>query len=159
MFKWSEVLEDQRERLIKVLENIFNEAIDYRTMQYIAEIYKDGTIIKWSCVARSNTFSSSSYNGDSLEVARYDFSDLDIAVTEEDFRRHMTEEERQDIEYRAKEDNLSFLNYIYSSGKYRKLIEEVEQEWIDWYKDEYAYISACDTVDYKIYDEMRAEGN
>ena len=158
MFKWSEVLEDQRERLIKALENIFNEAIEHRTMQYIAEIYKDGTITKWSCVARSNTFSSSSYNGDSLEVARYDFSNLDIEVTEEDFRCHMTEEEQKDVTWRAKEDGLSFLNYIYNSGNYTELIEKVEQEWLDWYKDEYAYISACDTINYKIYDELRTEG-
>ena len=80
-----------------------------------------------------------------------------IEATEEDFRRHMTTEEQKDVVWKAEEDGLSFLNYIYGSGNYRELIDTVEQEWLDWYKDEYAYISACDTVDYKIYDEMRAE--
>ena len=82
---------------------------------------------------------------------------MDIEVTEEDFRRHMTEEEQNDIAWKAEEEGLSFLNYIYGSGKYRELIEEVEQEWLDWYKDEYAHASAYDTVEYKIYNELRTE--
>lgn len=157
MFKWSEVIEQNQGKLIEALESVYKEAVDNRHMQYITEIYKNGIIRTWACAAGSSSFSADSWNGESTVVATYCFQNMDIEVTEEDFRRHMTEEERQDIEWRAKEDGLSFINYIYSSGNYRALIDTVEQEWLDWYKDEYAHISACDTVEYKIYDEMRTE--
>lgn len=54
----------------------------------------------------------------------------------------MTEEEQKDVAWKAEEDGLSFLNYIYGSGNYRELIDTVEQEWLDWYKDEYAHDEA-----------------
>lgn len=157
MFKWSNVIEQNREKLIEALESAYKEAVDNRHMQYIVEIYKNGIIRTWACAAGSTSYSADSWNGESTVVATYCFQYMDIEVTEEDFRRHMTAEEQQDIEWRAKEECLSFLNYIYGSGNYRALIDTVEQEWLDWYKDEYAYVSACDTVDYKIYDELRTE--
>lgn len=159
MFKWSEIIEQNKEKLIEALETAFKKAVDSRHMQYIVEIYKNGTIRTWACAAGSTSFSADLWNGESTVVATYCFQNMDIEVTEEDFRRHMTAEEQQDVAWKAEEDGLSFLNYIYGSGNYRELIDAVEQEWIDWYKDEYAYISACDTVDYKIYDELRTEGN
>lgn len=157
MFKWSEIVEQNKEKLVEALENAYKEAVDCRHMQYIVEIYKNGIIRTWACAAGSSSFSADSWNGESTVVATYCFQNMDIEVTEEDFRRHMTTEEQKDVVWKAEEDGLSFLNYIYGSGNYRELIDTVEQEWLDWYKDEYAYISACDTVDYKIYDEMRAE--
>lgn len=159
MFRWSEIIEQNREKLIEALEQAYKEAIDNRHMQYITEIYKNGTIRTWACAAGSNSFSSDSWNGTSIEVGRFCFQNMDIETTEEDFRRHMTEEEQKDVAWKAEEDGLSFLNYIYSSRNYTELINEVEQEWLDWYKDEYAHMSACDTVEYKIDDELRTEGN
>lgn len=90
-------------------------------------------------------------------VSTFCFQYLDIEVTEDDFRRHMTEEERQEVEWRAEDEGLSFLNYIYGSGNYRALIDTVEQEWLDWYKDEYAYTAACEAVEYKIIQESECE--
>ena len=157
MFKWSEIIEQNKGQLISALENAYKEAVDYRHMQYIVEIYKNGIIRTWACAAGSSSFSADSWNGESTVVATYCFQNMDIEVTEEDFRRHMTTEEQKDVAWKAEEDGLSFLNYIYGSGNYRELIDAVEQEWLDWYKDEYAHMSACDTVEYKIYDESRAE--
>lgn len=159
MFKWSNVIEQNKEKLIEALEKAYKEAVDCRYMQYITEIYKYGTIRTWACAAGSTSFSADSWNGESTVVATYCFQYIDIEVTEEDFRRHMTEEEQKDVAWKAEEDGLSFLNYIYSSGNYRELIDTVEQEWLDWYKDEYAHVSACDTVEDKIIDEYRTEGN
>ena len=87
----------------------------------------------------------------------FSFQYMDIEVTEEDFRRHMTAEEQQDVAWKEEEDGLSFLNYIYSSGNYTELIGKVEQEWLDWYKDEYAYSTACEIVENKIKDEVEGE--
>ena len=157
MIRWLDVMEKHKEKLVEALENAYKEAVDNRHMQYIVEIYKNGIIRTWACAAGSTSFSADSWNGESIVVAAFCFQYLDIEVTEEDFRRHMTEEEQQDVMWKAEEEGLSFLNYIYGSGNYRALIDTVEQEWIDWYKDEYAYISALDTVEYKIYDELGME--
>ena len=157
MCRWSEIMEENKEQLIEALEKTFKDAVDYRHMQYITEIYQDGTIRIWSCSAGSNSFSHDSFVGKSHEVKRFCFSNMDIEVTEEDFRRHMIAEEQHDTEWRSKEVCLSFLNYIYSSGNYTELIEKVEQEWLDWYKDEYAYTAACEAVEYKIIQESELE--
>ena len=158
MFKWSEIVGQNKEKLVEALENAYKEAVDYRHMQYIVEIYKDGRIRTWACAAGSSSYSYDSWNGESTVIEIFCFRNMDIEVTAEDFRRHMTEKEQKDVEWRAEEEALSFLGYIYGSGNYRELIEEVEQEWLDWYKEEYAHITACEVIDNKIIDEYRAEG-
>ena len=157
MFKWSEIIEQNKEQLIEALEKSFKEAVDCRHMQHITEIYQNGKIRTWACAAGSNSFSSDSWNGTSIEVGRFCFQNMDIETTEEDFRRHMTEEEQKDVEWRSKEECLSFLNYIYGSGNYRELIDTVEQEWLDWYKDEYAYSEAERVLDDTIMMESSQE--
>ena len=159
MVKWSEIMEQNREEIVKALEKSFKEAVDCRYMQFITEIYQDGTIRTWSCSAGSNSFSHDSFIGKSHEVERFCFANMDIETTEEDFRRHMTEEGQNDVEENAKEENVSFLGYVYGSGNYIELIDTVEQEWLDWYKDEYAYTEACEAVERNIEDEWRVEIN
>ena len=97
MFKWSEIIEQNKGQLISALENAYKEAVDYRHMQYIVEIYKNGIIRTWACAAGSSSFSADSWNGESTVVATYCFQNMDIEVTEEDFRRHMTTEEQKDV--------------------------------------------------------------
>lgn len=142
MIKWSEIIDKNKEQLITELENAFKEAVDCRYMKHVVEIYQNGRVRTWACAAGSNSFSFDSWKGESSVVEKFCFQNLDIEVTEEDFRRHMTEEEQTEVEIQAEEDGLSFLNYIYRSGNYRELIDTVEQEWLDWYKDEYALTSA-----------------
>lgn len=157
MFKWSEIIKQNKEKLIEALEKEFKTAVKYRHLQCVTEIYRNGTIRTWECAAGSSSYSYDSWKGESLVVGTFCFQYMDIEVTEEDFRRHMTEEEQKDVAWRAKEENLSFLNYIYGSGNYTELIEGVEQEWAEWYIDEYAYSTACETVEYKLLDELRSE--
>lgn len=143
MFKWSEVIEQNQGKLIEALESVYKEAVDNRHMQYITEIYKNGIIRTWACAAGSSSFSADSWNGESTVVATYCFQNMDIEVTEEDFRRHMTEEEQTEVEMAIEEEGYSsFESYIYNSGNYEDLIEETETEWLEWYKDEYAYSEA-----------------
>lgn len=157
MFKWSEIIEQNREKLVEVLENTYKEAIDNRHMQYITEIYKNGIIRTWACAAGSTSFSADSWNGESIVVATYCFQNMDIEVTEEDFRRHMTEEEQNKAEMLAEENGLIFVGFIYNSGLYPELIEEVEREWLKWYKDEYAHSEAERTLDDAIIMESSQE--
>lgn len=159
MCKWSEIMEESKEQLIEALEKAFKEAVDYRHMQYIVEIYKDGTIRMWSCSDGSNSFSHDSFIGKSHEVKRFCFSNMDIEITEEDFRRHMSINEQNETEMLAEENGDSFIGYILSSGHYGDLIEECENEYLDWYKEEYASSEARDAVEHNIEDEWRTEIN
>lgn len=143
MIRWSEIMEENKEQLIEVLEKSFKEAVDCRYMQHITEIYQDGKIRTWACVAGSNSFSFDSWTGESLAVGTFCFQNLDIEVTEEDFRRHMTEEEQIEAGKEIEEEGYSsFESYIYNSGNYEDLINETETEWREWYKNEYAYSEA-----------------
>lgn len=157
MFKWSEILEQNREKVIEAMERSFRDAVDCRHMQHITEIYPDGTVRTWACAAGSHSFSFDSWTGESLVVGTFCFQNLDIEVTEEDFRRHMTEEEQTEAEIQAEEENRTFEEYIYSSGNYEDLIEEVETEWLEWYKDEYAYSEAERVLDEAITTESNYE--
>lgn len=78
---------------------------------------------------------------------------MDIEITEEAIRNHMTEEQILDAQERADNESLSFMEYIYSSGKYRTIIEDCIEEWKEWYKDEYALASAEDILE-KNYEEL-----
>lgn len=159
MVKWSEIMENNKERLVEALAGSFKEAVDYRHMQYIVEIYQDGTILTWSCSAGSNSFSHDSFVGKSHEVERFCFSNMDIETTEEDFRRHMSINEQNEAEMLAEENGDSFIGYIFSSGRYGDLLEECENEYLEWYKDEYAYTEAYEAVERNIEDEYDAEIN
>ena len=157
MFKWSEILEQNREEVIKALERSFRNAVDCRHMQHITEVYQNGTVRRWACSAGSNSFSSDLWNGKSIEVGRFCFQHLDIETTEEDFRRHMTEDEQNEAEMLAEEDALTLEGFLYGSGLYPELIEEVETEWLEWYKDEYAHSEAERTLDNTIMMESNYE--
>lgn len=159
MVKWSEIMENNKERLVEALESSFKEAVDCRYIQFITEIYQDGTIRTWSCSAGSNSFSHDSFVGNSHEVTRFCFANMDIETTEEDFCRHMTESEQNEAKMLAEESGDSFIGYILSSGRYGDLIEECENEYLEWYKDEYAYTEACEAVERNIEDEWRVEIN
>lgn len=146
MIKWSEILEQNREEIIEALEKSFRDAVDCRHMRHIVEIYQDGSIRTWACAAGSNSFSADSWNGKSKEVSSFCFQYMDVLPSEEDFRNHMTEVEQKKIDEVIDDKCMTFREYIYNSGKYEDLIEEVENEWLDWYKDEYAYVTACTVV-------------
>lgn len=159
MIRWSDVMEEHKEQLIEALEQAFQEAVDCRYMQFITEIYQDGTIRTWSCAAGSNSFSHDTFVGKSHEVTRFCFANMDIEITEEDFRRHMSINEQNETEMVAEENGDTFIGYILSSGRYGNLIEECENEYLEWYKDEYAYTEACEAVEHNIEDEWRTEIN
>lgn len=159
MCRWSEIMEENKEQLIEALEQAFKDAVDYRHMQFITEIYQDGAIRTWSCAAGSNSFSHDSFVGKSHEVKRFCFHNMDIEITEEDFRRHMSINEQNEAEMLAEENGDSFVGFILSSGHYGDLITECENEYLEWYKDEYAYSEAREAVERNIEDECRTEIN
>ena len=153
MFKWSEIIEQNKEQLKEALEEAYRNAVDYQAMEFSVEIYLDETIRTTEHTAGSTFQSYDSWAGKSHIVGTFCFQNMDIEITEETIRSHMTEKEMLDAQERAKDDCLSFMEYIYSSGKYRAIIEDCIDEWKEWYKDEYALASAEDVLE-KNYEEL-----
>ena len=153
MLKWSEIIEQNKEQLKEALEEAYRNAVDYQAMEFSVEIYPDGTIRTTEHTAGSTFQSHDSWAGNSYIVGTFCFYNMDIEITEETIRNHMTEKEILDAQERAKDDCLSFMEYIYSSGKYRTIIEDCIEEWKEWYKDEYALASAEDVLE-KNYEEL-----
>ena len=153
MFKWSEIIEQNKEQLIKALEEAYRNAVDHLDMEFTVEIYPDGTIRATEHTAGSTFQSHDSWAGKSHIVGTFCFQNMDIEIAEETIRSHMTEKEIVDAQKRANDDCLSFMEYIYSSGKYRTIIEDCIEEWKEWYKDEYAFASAEDVL-VKNYEEL-----
>lgn len=153
MFKRLEIIEQNKEQLIEALEEAYRNAVDYQAMEFTVEIYPDGTIRTTEHTAGSTFQSHDSWTGKSHIVGTFCFQNMDIEITEETIRSHMTEKEILDAQERAKDDCLSFMEYIYSSGKYRAIIEDCIEEWKEWYKDEYALASAEDMLE-KNYEEL-----
>lgn len=147
MFKWSEIIEQNKEQLKEALEEAYRNAVDYQAMEFSVEIYPDGTIRTTEHTAGSTFQSHDSWAGNSYIVGTFCFYNMDIEIAEETIRSHMTEKEILDAQERAKDDCLSFMEYIYSSGKYHTIIKDCEEEWKEWYKDEYALASAEDTIE------------
>lgn len=153
MFKWLEIIEQNKKQLIKALEEAYRNAVDHLDMEFTVEIYPDGTIRTTEHTAGSTFQSYDSWAGKSHIVETFCFQNMDIEIAEETIRSHMTEKEILDAQECAKNDCLSFMEYIYSSGKYRIIIDDCIEEWKEWYKDEYALVSAEDALERK-YEEL-----
>ena len=147
MINWTNVIEQNEDRLKEALKRAFCNAIDHLDMEFTVEIYPDGTIRTTEHTAGSTFQSYDSWAGNSYIVGTFCFQNMDIEITEETIRSHMTEKEILDAQKRAKDDCLSFMEYIYSSGKYRTIIEDCIDEWKEWYKDEYALTSTENTIE------------
>ena len=153
MINWTDIIENNEDRLKEALKKAFCDAVDHLDMEFTVEIYPDGTIRTTQHTAGSTFQSHDSWAGKSHIVGTFCFQNMDIEITEETIRSHMTEEEILDAQERANNESLSFMEYIYSSGKYRTIIEDCIEEWKEWYKDEYALASAEDVLE-KNYEEL-----
>lgn len=150
MFNWTAILEVNKEKILETLEEAFRDAVDNRHMEFVVEIDKDGEIRQWGTNAGSMSMSMSVFHGESLEIGRFCFQYMDIDITEDDVKNHLTEDEFQTIELLAKEEFMGVIGYLYSTNEYRELVEELESEWLDWYKDGYSYESASELFEQRI---------
>ena len=147
MINWTDIIENNEDRLKEALKKALCDAVDHLDMEFTVEIYPDGTIRTAEHTAGSTFQSHDSWAGKSYVVGTFCFQNMDIEITEEIIRSHMTEKEILDAQERAKDDCLSFMEYIYSSGRYGTIIEDCIDEWKEWYKDEYALASAENTIE------------
>ena len=158
MINWSEVIENNEKSLKEALIKAFCDAVDYRNMEFDVEIYPDGTIRTMEYSAGSSFQSYDSWAGKSLIIGSFCFQNMDVEITEEMTRDHMTEREIAEAKERADEEGYSFMGYVLSSGKYSTLISDCEEEWKEWYKDEYALDEAGDVLIHTYEKIAREEG-
>ena len=143
---WTNVIEQNEKPLKEALKKAFCDAVDHLDMEFMVEIYPDGTVRTTERAAGSTFQSHDSWAGKSHIVGTFCFQNMDIEITEEIIRDHMTEEQILYAQERADNESLSFMEYIYSSGRYHTIIDDCIEEWKEWYKDEYALASAEDTI-------------
>ena len=159
VINWSNVIEKHETELKEALIKAFCDAVDHLDMEYSVEIYPDGTIRTTEHTAGSTFQSYDSWAGNSYIVGTFCFQNMDIEITEEMIQEHMTKTEISDAQNEAEEEGLSFMEYIFSSGKYNTIISDCENEYLEWYKDEYAYSEAREAVERNIEDEYDVEIN
>ena len=150
---WAAVIEKHEAELKEALKRAFCDAVDYLDMEFTVEIYPDGTIRTTEHTAGSTFQSHDSWAGKSYIVGAFCFQNIDIEITEETICEHMTEEGILDARELSEDEGISFMEYIFSSGKYGTIIEDCENEYLEWYKDEYALASAEDIL-MKNYEEL-----
>ena len=138
MMKWSEIIEQNTEQLKEALQKAFCDALDYRSMEFSVEIYPDGKIRTNEQAAGSNFQSCDSWRGNSLIIGSFCFENLDIEITDEAIKERLTEQEIKEAQKQAEEEGYTFLEYIFSAGRYNTIIEDCEEEYITFCKDEYA---------------------
>lgn len=152
--KLKEIVEQNEEELKAVLEAAFCNAVDHVNMEYSVEIYPDGKIRTLEHSAGSTFQSYDSWEGKSFVVHTFCFNGLELEISEEDFRRHMTEEERREVEQIAENNGGSFMSALEGGYKnFCRIYDEAAEEWKSWYKDEYA-MSVAEEVINRIYETL-----
>lgn len=89
---WLEIIEKNREKIQEVAEQAFRDAMGNRHMRFIVEIKEDGECFSWGDVAGGNSQTITSWKGESYQIGEFCFQYMDIPITEEDLREHMTRE-------------------------------------------------------------------
>ena len=157
MIRWSEIMEQNKEQLIEALEKAFKEAVDYRDMQFVVELNSDGEAKIKEYPAGESNISYAVWKGANRIIDTFCFQNMDINPEEYEFRDHMSVREQEKAERESEEKCMTFREYIYNSGKYTDLIKKVEYEWLEEYKEKYAYITACTLVRDAIMTESELE--
>lgn len=152
--KWLELIENNRKKIQEVAEQAFKDAINNRHMRFIVEISQDGECYSWGDVAGGNTQTAASWKGESYEVGEFCFQYMDIPITEDDLRRHMTKEEQAQAEFEAEEWGDSFMGCVMS--RYPNVVDECEDEYLEDYARE-NYAEEADSLIERCLENLRME--
>ena len=153
MINWLEIIEKNREKLQEVAEQAFRDAMENRHMRFIVEISQDGECYSWGDVAGGNTQTASSWKGESYEVGEFCFQYIDIPITEDDLREHMTREKQAEVEAEAEEWGESFLDHALYC---RDVVNACEEEYLEGYKTEFASEEADNLIE-RCVEDLRME--
>lgn len=154
MANWLEIIEDNRDKLQEVAEQAFRDAIGNRHMRFVVEIKEDGESFSWGDIAGGNSQTTTSWKGESYEVGEFCFQYMDIPITEEDLRDHMTREEQAQAEAKAEEWGDSFLGYVFSGCP--DIVDKCEKDYLADYTRENAAEEAESLIDRRI-EELKQE--
>lgn len=157
MMKWSEIIEENYDKILQEAKKAFCEAVDCQHMKYTVEIREDGEVFYWGQAAGSHSFTQSSYEGRSTVVCSFCFEHADIEIGDDVLRDHMTAEQIAEAEERAEDEGLSFADYVYSSGDYTDVLAACVDEYKEWFKDEYALEASRNAVDLALENAQQEE--
>ena len=135
--QWLALINEKRDEIITAGEQAFKDSVDNQHLQYHVELYCNGDIDVWHQSAGGNSFTSSSYKGNSICLMTFCNQYLETNVPIEDYIKKATEKGIEiDTELKGSEI-FEFLDV-----EYHEIITECENEWLEWYKDEDAYQEA-----------------
>ncbi len=149
--KYSKIIEQNMEKVLEVATQAVKDALENRHLRFIVEIDKNGNPWAWYDVAGGNAFTTSSWEGKSYVICSFCYQYMDIEITKENLIEHMTEEEKKKVEEEIEGTYQTFSSYVFSNRrKYMDIINQCEDEYLDWYKYEYA----AEEAESKIYDDL-----
>lgn len=151
--KWLDLLKNREDAIIDTLEEAFKKSVDNQDLQLITEINESGDIYTWYSAAGSNSMTLVSFEGRSLILGTFCNQYMDIEITEEDVREYLTEKEIAEIESAVADPDEwcgTFMEYVREWKCYHHAVRAAEEAYLEWYKDEYAYTSACDAYNYQV---------
>ena len=101
--KWTKIIENNAAELKAALKKAFYDAVDHLDMEFSVEVYPDGKIRTTEHSAGSTFQSYDSWAGNSLIIGSFCFQNMDVEITEEMIRDHMSEDKMRATEARADE--------------------------------------------------------
>lgn len=136
--QWIEVINVNRKAIQEAGEEAYKDSMYNQHLQYVIEISQNGSIDTWYQSAGGSGQSMDSYNGNSLVIMTICNQYHDVELTSEQITEAL-----EDIGVEVPEGQNA---YDYAYDNHRDVIEQLEQDQLEWEISEYAY----DTVDAKI---------
>lgn len=146
--EWLELISEKREEIIAAGEQAFKDAVDNQHLQYEVILRADGTVDTWYQAQGGNSMLGSCYNNEAITLAVMKIVDLDIVIQTSEYKEEL-ERMGIDLEEEIGEDfedmaDWEITQWIFEN--YPEVDRKLEKEWLEWYKEEYAY----QTIDYKL---------
>lgn len=165
--EWIKLIEAKREEILEVAEQAFRDACDDGRFHNV-EIGEDGKVYAWDTMDGSAQ-TMSSHNGESRLLMTFDENPLDTyeenndqiaeRLTKKGYDGEKLLEDWSDFE---EEYNLSFIDYLEDEcgeeirEAAREVRNDLEAEYIEWYKDEYENQEPYDKLE-RYLDELEDE--
>ena len=146
MVKWSEILEQNKEEIIKKMEVAKRECLENKyefTMKEEIEVYEDGTVL--SMMMSQNSQTMDSYNGKSYTVYSYEYTGMELDSSEE--IEHFKNLGLIPKELLEENDCCEIFDYIQALDNYAEEIKELSKNTIE---EQVSYNTASEDFDYAL---------
>lgn len=130
MVKWSEILEQNKEEIIKKMEVAKRECLENKyefTMKEEIEVYEDGSVTSQMMSQNSQTMDS--FNNKSYTVWSYEYTGMELDSSEE--IEHFKNLGLIPEELLEENDSCEIFDYIQNLDNYNVLLRELEEDMIN----------------------------